>query len=65
LSRPTLAAVAGTLALVALNAPDELSPVEQKVEALRFRLVRTIRLPDGLVRIWWRSQADVLASRAA
>jgi 4-amino-4-deoxy-L-arabinose transferase-like glycosyltransferase len=47
------------------HSEEELSPVEQKVEALGFRLVRTVQLPDGLDRVWWRSQADVPASRAA
>jgi 4-amino-4-deoxy-L-arabinose transferase-like glycosyltransferase len=47
------------------HSEQELSPAEQKVNALGFRLVRTARLPDGLVRIWWRSQGDVLAMQAA
>jgi hypothetical protein len=44
---------------------EELSPAEQKVDALGFRVERTVRLPDGLVRIWWRSQSDVPGTSAA
>jgi 4-amino-4-deoxy-L-arabinose transferase-like glycosyltransferase len=43
----------------------QLTPADENVQALGFRLIRTIRLPDSSARIWWRSQADVPASRTA
>jgi 4-amino-4-deoxy-L-arabinose transferase-like glycosyltransferase len=41
------------------HSAEELSPAEQKVDALGFRIVRALHLSDGTVRIWWRSQANV------
>lgn len=35
--------------------------IERVVQAAGFKLVRTVRLPDGPARIFWRPQADVLA----
>jgi hypothetical protein len=33
--------------------------IERELRAVGFMFVRKLKLPDGVARIWWRSQADV------
>jgi len=48
------------------RATDSRPPLAERVLAEQgFQMLRTVRLPDGTARIWWRSQADVPSSRAA
>ncbi len=54
--------------VITLDIPRRIEP-ERRVEGVLrdggFRVLKTVSLPEGTGRVWWRSQADVPAARAA
>jgi hypothetical protein len=54
--------------VITLDTPSGLEPERRVERVLRdrgFRVLKTVSLPEGTGRVWWRSQAVVAASRAA